>query len=284
MLSYIITILVITSVNSLYLPSFMRHQWYLDRIDQPQLPLDYNTFTKVDLNNSEIDIYVIDGGIDINHPQFSEKRPIWGINLSGDNITGDCDGHGTHVASLIGGKTYGVTKGANIIAVKVFPCNAKKSVVPMMKAFEWITQNHNKSRTSIINMSLGVDKYEPLDNVVNKAIDNGIHVIVSAGNDNKDACNRSPTHLPRVITVGSIDTKDNKSWFSNWGNCIKVYAPGSDIIGALPNGRIGILSGTSMATPIATGVFAQYIQKYGKDGRNKFLQNITAKKLVQLAK
>ena len=103
----------------------------------------------------------------------------------------------------------------------------------------------------VANMSLG-GGYSSLQNqAVANAVNKGVVMVVAAGNDNKDACNYSPASEPLAITVGSTDSNDARSSFSNWGVCVDVFAPGSFITSSWSTGTTDThtISGTSMATP-----------------------------------
>lgn len=79
---------------------------------------------------------------------------------------------------------------------------------------------------SVANMSLGGGKSRALDAAVNKAVEGGLHFAVAAGNDNRDACNYSPAAAEYAITVGASTIGDERAYFSNWGKCVDVFAPG----------------------------------------------------------
>jgi hypothetical protein len=93
---------------------------------------------------------------------------------------------------------------------------------------------------------------------VANAVNKGVVMVVAAGNDNKDACNYSPASEPLAITVGSTDSDDARSYFSNWGGCVDVFAPGSFITSSWSTGITDThtISGTSMATPHVVGIAA----------------------------
>ena len=252
----------------------MTINWHLDRIDQKRLPLSKTPYQILG-NNKNIDIYIVDTGIDITHKEFVNNNIIWGNNFV-DTINTDCSGHGTHVASLAAGKKYGVAKGANLIAVKVLGCNGVGSYSGIISAIEWIiNRSKTTGRISIINMSLSGPSSIGLDTVIKSAFDNGIYVVVAAGNSNKNACDYSPARLPEAITVAATQSNDSKASFSNYGQCVDVYAPGVNIVASWPGNKFAGLSGTSMASPVACGVLAIYLSKYGRNGYDMFFSNMT---------
>ena len=228
--------------------------WNLDRIDQRPNKLNAKYFHPVN-GGKNTNVYIIDSGIDIGHPEF-ESRATWGGNFI-DNNNIDCNNHGTHCAGIVGSKTFGVSKKTNLIAVKVLDCQGGGSFSTVLKGMEFVIAQHRSSnKTSVINMSLGGPKSDSIDRALDNLDAAGIHVIVAAGNENSDACNTSPASHTKVVTVGAT-TKDNKkAYFSNWGKCVTILAPGAEILSTIPGGKTQVMSGTSMASPMTAGVYA----------------------------
>jgi subtilisin family serine protease len=236
------------------------NEWYLNRIVNKQF--SEKEFQKYDcLVDQNVITYVVDTGIDIQHSEF-ESRATWGANFV-DYENTDCNMHGTHVAGLIGSKTYGVCKNANLVAVKVLNCEGSGSYSGVIKGLEWVYKQHSSQQKSIINMSLGGGKSKIIDAIIQKLVDTkGIYVVVAAGNENSDSCNSSPAGVLDAMTVMASDIMDNKAYFSNWGQCADLYSPGVNILSTIPNEKTRILSGTSMASPIVAGVMNHYIEAY----------------------
>lgn len=216
-----------------------------------------------------VDIYVIDTGVRTTHAVFGE-RGTQGFTATGSPVDGD--GHGTHVAGTAGGAKFGVAQGANIIAVKVLGDDGSGSSSDTIAGMDWVLQNHQKRKSqpgfvgSIMSMSWGLQgTAASVDEVISAASAAGIHVSVAAGNDGVDACGATPAHLggsnSDVVTVGSVNIKNEVSTFSNIGSCVDIYAPGEQILSAWSTGDniINFLSGTSMACPHTTGVMATMI-------------------------
>jgi len=204
---------------------------------------------------------VIDSGIFVSHPDF-EGRAVIGASFTGDNDN-DEDGHGTHVAGTVGSKTYGVAKKAHLIAVKVLGKNGG-TVSGFVDGVNWVRTEVGKSgKPSVASMSLEAKGSKPIDDAVESLIKIGIHCVVAAGNHNVDAKDTSPARVPAAITVGATNITDARTWFSNYGASIDVFAPGSSILSTTNDGKTGYKDGTSMAAPHVSGLVAYFISKNG---------------------
>ena len=242
-----------------YTPSI----WGLDRIDQRDaVGLDYQYIYGIfggNYGTSGVNAYVVDTGVDYNNPEFG-NRASWGYTAPG-MAPEDNNGHGTHVAGTVGSNTYGVSKDTNIIAVKVLDWQGSGTSDDLIGGLEWIVQDfiQKGKPNSVVNLSLGFNGIStPTDIAVQEVINAGITVVAAAGNDDADACNISPAHIDDAITVGASDIDDAAASFSNWGECLDIWAPGKDILSIEPSGP-STKSGTSMATPHVTGAIARYL-------------------------
>jgi cerevisin len=237
-------------------------------------------------DGQDVRVYVIDTGVNIHHPEFEgravygksfvvdqqdksffgiqEQQNPFGAHKGDPNPPEDFMGHGTHVASSIGGKTFGVAPNATIVAVRVLDKNGSGSMSDVLAGVDWVVRDHLKrgrGSKTIINMSLGAWKSLPVNRAVNGAVSAGIHVVVAAGNDNDDACSYSPASAEDVIAVGATTKEDTTAFFTNYGDCVSVYAPGHEITGAWLGDETKTISGTSMASPHTAGVVAALLSR-----------------------
>lgn len=231
--------------------------WGLDRVDQRDLPL--NSAYTYARDGTGVTAYIIDTGIRTTHTEFG-GRATWGANYADSNNT-DCNGHGTHVAGTVGGSTYGIAKQVSLVAVKVLDCNGSGTWDGVISGINWVVGN--KSSNSVVaNMSLGGSYSSSINQAVANATAVGVTMVVAAGNESLDACTRSPASAPTAITVGATTNSDQRSSFSNFGNCLDIFAPGSSITSSTQSSdtSTATLSGTSMAAPHVAGAAALYLQ------------------------
>ncbi|MFD6432137.1 S8 family peptidase [Streptomyces venezuelae] len=234
--------------------------WGLDRIDQAKLPLS-GTYTYPDSAGSGVTAYVIDTGVRITHSEISGRAVNGYDAVDGDNTAQDGNGHGTHVATTIAGKTYGVAKKAKIVAVRVLDNNGSGTTAGVVAGIDWVTSNHAAGAPAVANMSLGGGASTTLDNAVKKSIADGVSYAVAAGNANTNAANTSPARVPAAITVGATSNTDARASFSNYGSVLDIFAPGVNIKAGWNTGdtATNTISGTSMATPHVAGAAAVYL-------------------------
>jgi subtilisin family serine protease len=228
--------------------------WGLDRIDQRSLPLS-NTYTYG--SAAGVTAYVIDTGIRITQSDFGGRASYGWDFIGNDAIAADCNGHGTHVAGTIGGTRYGVAKNVKLVAVRVLDCDGSGSYSAIIAGIDWVTAH--AAKPAVANMSVGGPDSAALNNAVTRSIAAGVTYAVAAGNDNKNACGYSPADTPNAITVGATDQSDSRAYFSNYGSCVDIFAPGVQITSDSYKSDTAspvMMSGTSMATPHVVGAAA----------------------------
>ncbi len=227
--------------------------WGLDRVDQRSLPLN-GTYT-YNQSGQNVHAYVIDTGIRATHSEFT-GRVGNGYDAVDGGAPDDCQGHGSHVAGTVGGTLYGVAKNVTIHAVRVLNCEGSGSNAGVIGGMNWVAQN--RQLPAVANMSLGGPASAAVDNAVNGLIGANVTVVVAAGNENQNACNVSPSRTPGAITVGATDNQDTRAYFSNYGACLDLFAPGVEITSAWYNSNdaTNTIDGTSMASPHVAGFAA----------------------------
>lgn len=269
--------------------------WGLARISHRD-SLSFGTFNKYlySADGGEgVDVYIIDTGTNINHVDF-EGRAHWGKTIPSGEEDIDNNGHGTHCSGTVAGKKYGVAKKANVYAVKVLKSNGSGTMSDVVKGVEWAALTHVDKvkaakkgkgkkgfKGSAANMSLGGGKSVALDLAVNAAVDVGIHFAVAAGNDDKDSCNYSPAAAEKAVTVGASTLADERAFFSNYGKCNDIFAPGLNILSTWKGSdtAVNTISGTSMASPHIAGLLAYFLSLQPSSDSAYSVAEITPKQL-----
>lgn len=271
--------------------------WGLARVSHRD-SLSFSTFNKYlySADGGEgVDVYVIDTGTNVEHVDF-EGRAEWGKTIPANDEDADGNGHGTHCSGTIAGKKYGVAKKAHIKAVKVLKSNGSGTMSDVVKGVEWAALSHEKSvqaakkgkgrkgfKGSAANMSLGGGKSVTLDISVNAAVDAGLHFAVAAGNDNADSCKYSPAAAEKAVTVGASTLADERAYFSNYGKCNDIFAPGLNIQSTWIGSKYAVntISGTSMASPHIAGLLAYFLSLQPSKDSAYAVADITPKQLKQ---
>jgi hypothetical protein len=206
--------------------------------------------------------WIIDSGIDFDHPDLTVDVNKSKSFVNGESSADDENGHGTHVAGIIGAKNntfgvLGIASGATLISLRVLDKDGNGLLSSIIQALAYI--NTQASPGDVVNMSVGNDKgiSATLDEQVRTTAAKGIYIAIAAGNEKEEANKYSParTNAANVFTVSAIDSLDRFATFSNYGNDVVDYAaPGVRILSTFMNGKYAYMSGTSMAAPHVAGL------------------------------
>ncbi|KAG2218601.1 hypothetical protein INT45_013909, partial [Circinella minor] len=244
--------------------------WGLDRIDQRngKLNQQYRFPTS---QGRDVNIYILDTGV-TRHDDLKDRITYGPSFINEEDTIGDPNGHGTFVAGVCCGTEYGVAKKANIISIKTLDSEGNGMLSDLLKGLSYVVEQHisqNNSK-SIVNLSLGAFYNQAANDAIENAISLGIHVTIAAGNYGEDACKYSPGSASGAVTVGATDPDDSIASYSNFGQCVDIFAPGTDIVSIWNDDDEHTMSGTSMAAPHVSGVMALFLSE--KDYTPKKLQ------------
>ncbi len=235
--------------------------WGDDRIDQRDLPLS-GGYTYPTNAGQGAHVYVLDTGINAGHTDFTGRVSGGYDFVDGDVSPGDCHGHGTHVAGSAAGTRFGVAKKATVHAVRVLDCQGSGANDDIIAGINWV--RNNAVKPAVVNYSIGCSQRcsDPsLDNTVKALISSGVQFVQAAGNSTDDACGYSPQYVTEAVTVGNSTVSDGRSGTSNYGSCLDIWAPGTNIVSASHTSTSGTatMTGTSMASPHVAGAAAVFL-------------------------
>jgi len=242
-------------------PTMASGDWGLTRIGVPQAKR----------TGKGVNVYVFDSGVNTRHEEF-EKRAVptlaWSATqgrttacvASDRDCADDYMGHGTHVAGIVAGSSYGVAPDATVRAMGMWFQTADRGVSVAYASFDWLILNHEKP--AILQMSFGWPQKLPGSEVaIQKVLAAGITVVAASGNSRRDACGFTWGHITDIITVDASDSRDVSASFTNYGPCTTLYAPGVAITAANWRGGLTSKSGTSMAAPMVSGAAALLLEE-----------------------
>jgi subtilisin family serine protease len=257
----------------------------LDRTSERGIPTKLDGKYTYSESGSGVHVYVIDSGIDGNHSEFKDsmgnKRVIGGWNVVSNSAdTSDCSGHGTAIAGTIGGKTLGIAKEVTLHPVRATNCNGPNpyAISNFVAAVDWV--KINKINPAVVNLSYGWVS-DPSNSlamaVTNSIVSEVTHVVAAVNGNGADACAWSPAKVSTAITVGAVNPATDTRWLgSNIGQCLDLFAPGLEILSAMPDNVLysgctqisstsGSMtqkcSGTSIAAAHVTGVVARILSR-----------------------
>ena len=266
---------IIVSINAQTLPTG------IDRINA-----DLDPTARIDGINDvmNVDIAILDTGIDFDHPDLNVFRyaycktqgPVKANCVDGDSNANDVNSHGTHVAGTAaaiddGSGVVGVAPGARLWAIKVLEDDGNGAGSQLIAGVDYVTQYADE--IEVANMSLtGDGTLTSLDTAINNAVNAGVVFTLAAGNDRTDVSLVFPAGNPNAITVSALEDYDGKpggvsgnaqddtfAGFSNYGSGVDIMAPGKNIRSTVPGGGLANKSGTSMAAPHIAGAAALYL-------------------------
>ncbi|GAB3013918.1 S8 family serine peptidase [Spirosoma pulveris] len=204
--------------------------------------------------------WIIDTGIDLDHPDLNVDTNRSRSFVSGQTSADDDNGHGTHVAGVIGAKNNsigitGVASGATLVSLRVLDDEGEGRLSGIIQAVSYVAQNGKSG--DVVNLSLGGEGTSAaLDRAITQAANLGILFAIASGNDGKNSNNYSPARVNHlnVFTVSAMDSKNQFASFSNFGSSVDVCAYGVRITSTYKDGKYATLSGTSMAAPHVAGL------------------------------
>ncbi|MDQ1657190.1 MAG: aqualysin 1 [Cryptosporangiaceae bacterium] len=241
--------------------------WHLDRIDQRAFPLD-STYHWASTGKG-VTAYVIDSGVRGTHTEFGGRVKAGFSAIDDGNGTSDCatgTGHGTFVASEIGGKTYGVARQVSLVPVRVLDCTGNGSTEQIVAGMDWVAQHHTSPAVANISIESFQGAADPaMDQAAAGLISSGVITTLIAGNFDRGDCQNSPKDPRAIIAAAStISDARNTIWNnSSYGPCVTVFAPGAEITGAGVANDTAVANnwfGTSMAAPLVAGALAKVLQ------------------------
>jgi subtilisin family serine protease len=221
-----------------------------------------NTAAVANVEQVDIRVGLIDGGVDAAHPVFLRRKPT----VSGCAGSVQPSAHGTAVASLFVGWSAdfaGAAPGAELLAVDVYcggnaPGGRMRDVVGALSALA-------AARSRVINMSIVGPDNAVLAATVRAVQARSVLIVAATGNDGPNAKPLFPAAYPGVVAVSAVDAKLRVLPEASGGEHVSFSAPGADLLAAAPDGKFQNVRGTSFAAPLVAGMLARELASDDSD-------------------
>lgn len=257
--------------------------WGLDRVDQRGSVLDarYGWVTP----GSSAHVYIIDSGIREDHEELEDSAGVTRIGWSYDFVEEDstvidCSGHGTHAAGIVGGLTYGVAKEVQLHSIRILDCDNKGTVSRAIAGLDTVSAEAPSRSVALmawVTIASG-GQTAALTEAADNLADNGVVVVVAAGNNGDPACDYAPADVEATgtLVVGATNSDDDRWSSSNYGSCLELFAPGVSIesAGHTSSTASSIKTGTSVAAAFVAGTAAKYRHRYPSHGPTRVADSV----------
>jgi subtilisin family serine protease len=268
----------VQNTNNIYFGTTKKpNAWHLDLIDGS---IDGSYKYPQAGTDNKVEIWILDSGVFASHQEFYSGQVI-DEDTSYNSYTSP---HGTGTAINAAGINYGVAKKFKIHdypVCRTASCAFSNIDTGLRKALSWMTTNNKRA---VINLSVGSSGADPtsstaiyFENLFQSINNAGGVIVVAAGNDGVDACNYWFSYSDKVISVGAIDSTKKRSSFSNYGTCVDIYAPGTQVLTGYSTtdaSNIAYVSGTSFSSPIVTGMVANILYTNYAFTKDQVLTNL----------
>jgi len=239
--------------------------WHVDRLDQPRLPL--NQEFQPSGSGRGVDVYVLDSGVLYEHEQLRGHTKYSGYDpmdvYKRESRRGqDCHGHGTQVASVVGGRSSGVAGGVQVFSVRVLDCENRGVWSVVIDGLQHVSQEvAQRGRPAVLLMAFIGPRSQTVTSVLRQLYIGGLLAVASAGNDFQDSCRFTPGGQAEVLTAGGTDRQDQMYQRSNYGSCVDVLAPAVAITVADRSCSTCYTqaNGTSFSAALSAGVAAMIL-------------------------